>query len=90
MAPDGQKQQTQSIEISPFWENELKAMPFLSSKSPLLLPFLSALPRENVPWTRANCWFHANPGLLSNQELLFNQELLVNQGFLSNRELLAN
>ena len=49
MAPDGQKQQTQSIEISPFWENELKAMPFLSSKSPLIFSLLSALPRENLP-----------------------------------------
>ena len=32
MAPDGEKQQRESIEISPFWEEQLKAMPYLSSK----------------------------------------------------------
>ena len=32
MAPDGQKQQKQSLEITHFWENELKAMPYISSK----------------------------------------------------------
>ena len=32
MAPGGEKQQRESIEISPFWEEQLKAMPYLSSK----------------------------------------------------------
>ena len=32
MAPDGEKQQRESIAISPFWEEQLKAMPYLSSK----------------------------------------------------------
>ena len=32
MAAGGEKQQHQAIEISPFWEEQLKAMPYLSSK----------------------------------------------------------
>ena len=34
MAADGEKQQHQAIEISPYWEEQLKAMPYLSSKYP--------------------------------------------------------
>ena len=37
MAADGEKQQHQTIEISPFWEQQLKSMPYISSKySPIL------------------------------------------------------
>ena len=33
MAAGGQGQQTESIAISKFWEEQLKAMPYISSKS---------------------------------------------------------
>ena len=32
MAADGQKMQSEAIHISPYWEEQLKAMPYLSSK----------------------------------------------------------
>ena len=42
MAADGEKQQHQAIEISPFWEQQLKSMPYISSKYRPIL-FISAL-----------------------------------------------
>ena len=43
MAADGEKMQNQSIHISPFWEQELKALPYLSSKYLFSLEILSTL-----------------------------------------------
>ena len=43
MSVKGQTVQQESIQISQFWEEELKSMPYLSRKCPSLLIVLTAL-----------------------------------------------
>ena len=45
MATTGKDMQKQSIQISQFWEEELKAMPYLTRKSLARLPILIYLYR---------------------------------------------
>ena len=55
MSVAGPTAQAESIQISQFWEEQLKAMPYLSRKYPLTHDLLTYLPPQGSPARRCTC-----------------------------------